>query len=178
MTLTVSRLWLKCGGALLLIGMAGCPAHAPPKPETIYDFPADVGRLAKDLHDRAKLTIPSLVDDPMVIGYLVDSRQHKNLTYLPAQLHVSPGAQLNWISWDGSFALEFYPIPPQTAADNPIEGDPKSIDSTPVPSGPNLAKATVKSSGVKLGAYYHFKVTLDVQGTKYADPSCPPIIVE
>src|SRR5437899_9072811 len=113
MALAVSRHWQSCTGVLLFIGLAGCPAHAPPIPVTTFDFPADVGRLAKDLHDKAKLTIPSLVDDSMVIGYLVDSHQNKNLTYLPAQLHTKyqQATPLNWISWDGSFVLQFYPIP-------------------------------------------------------------------
>ena len=156
---------------MLIVALAGCSTL-----RTTYDFPADVGRLTKDLHDRAKLTIPSLVDDPMVIGYLADTHLKKNLTYLPAQLHVSPGAALNWISWDGSFTLEFYPTATQTTADNPIDGDPKSIGSTAVPNGPNLAKATVKANAAP--GYYHFKVTLVVGNEKLYDPSCPPIIVE
>jgi hypothetical protein len=140
------------------------------------DFPADLGNLAKERHREAIKAYPSLVDDPMVISYVFDKQRRKNLTYLPAQLHVPVGqpTKVNWISWDGDITLEFYPILPQTDAHNPLEGKPKTFSSNLFGSV-RVAEATVNTT---TKGYYHFKVTLTVGNEKLYDPSCPPIIVE
>jgi len=136
-------------------------------------------RAHKDLRDKLKTQTGDsgvVFDDSTIfIGVVPNGNGSPNASRDPSEMRIkaNKGATLTWACWDGKFRLDF--VPTATGKESPLEGMETKVEGGD--SVPSVASAVVRSdAGV---GHYYFSVHVDLaDGTKYDDPSCPPIIIE
>jgi len=170
------RRFLGCAGVLSAAALTACPSPSG----TLFQRGGSVFQTS--LRQDAKRLMPGIADDQMALGVIDDGRGKRNLTYVPAILHVRQGSKVSWVSWDGAFTLFLKPRLDGRRQKWPFQ-EPENTRLTST-GKPELQSVTLTVARDAPADTYSFQTTLMVAdaegrpGEVIKDENCPSIIID